>query len=228
MRFPLLCAAALMCASSAFGQTPTPAPPPISQAQKAFEAGQYGDALKAIATARTAGTTSPSQDYLAGQVYLRLNQSDKAKQEFGRLAAEVDPLWKLVGQSAVAFVDNHIDQALATATEASKRVEAASMKTTATAPAPAQPTLAQKFHVLYQLGLVKAQRGDWPGAADAFERAAQLDPTFAYAQYYAGLAYSHIKRPDKVALYFDHFLTLAPNAPEHDATMSIMRTIRGR
>jgi hypothetical protein len=50
----------------------------------------------------------------------------------------------------------------------------------------------------------------------------------AYAHYEAGMAYYKAKRVDRMAVYFENFLRLAPNAPERSAVQSIMRTVRGR
>ncbi len=225
MRIATLCAIVLTWAASAHAQV---GPTPALSAQQLFEAGQYGPALQAIAQARQSAPPTPEQAFLAGQVYLRLNQNDNAKGEFARLVASDNPVWHLVGASAVALLDNHLDLALNEVTQA-----AALLPPDPPAPAhavgtpPAIPRASEKFHVAYQMGLVKARREDWQGAADAFARAARINPTFAYAHYYAGLAYSRLKRPDQVALYFEHFLSVAPKAPERSAVMSIMRTIRG-
>jgi tetratricopeptide (TPR) repeat protein len=227
MRVPLLCAAVLVSASAAFAQeSQTPSP------QKLFEAGQYQQAAQAIEAKRQPAPVSPSESYLAGQVYLRLNQTDKATQEFSRLAASQDPVWKLIGESALALVNSQLDQALDKAAQASARVappaEGARPQAQPNQAGSGSAGMAERFHAAYQTGLVKMKREDWAGAAEAFERAAQIDPAFAYAHYYAGLAYSRIQRPDKVALHFDHFLNVAPSAPERAGVMSIMRTIRGR
>jgi hypothetical protein len=40
--------------------------------------------------------------------------------------------------------------------------------------------------------------------------------------------YYKAKRIDRMAVYFENFLKLAPNAPEKPAVESIMRTVRGR
>jgi len=56
----------------------------------------------------------------------------------------------------------------------------------------------------------------------------QLDPTFAAAYYYAGLASSRVKRIDLMANNFGLFIKLAPNAPERPEVESILRTVRGR
>jgi tetratricopeptide (TPR) repeat protein len=80
----------------------------------------------------------------------------------------------------------------------------------------------------YQLGLVHDARSEHADAANAFARAAELQPQMAYAQYMAGMSFYKAKRVDKMAVYFENFLKLAPMAPERPAVMSIMKTIRGR
>lgn len=180
-------------------------------AQQLFEAGQYQQAIQAVAMQREQGGGGPAEAFLAGQAHLKLNQNDQAKQEFARLAA--DEGWELVGESATALADGNVDLALERANQA--------MTGTGEGDAPAS------FQAAYQLGLVQAQRNDWAAAAEAFERAAAANPAFAYAHYYAGMASSRIQRPDRVAAHFEQFLKLAPNAPERSAVMSLMRTLRG-
>jgi tetratricopeptide (TPR) repeat protein len=80
----------------------------------------------------------------------------------------------------------------------------------------------------YQYGLVLARRQAWRDAAQEFDRVAELSNTNAYAHYYAGLAYSRLNRPDRMANHFELFLKLAPDAPERPEVMQIMRTVRGR
>lgn len=198
-------------------------------AQQLFEAAQYQQALQAIAARRTAGGgMNPAEAYLAGQVYLRMNRNDNAKQEFARLVASEAPVWRLVGESAVSLVDGRLDLALQKVTQATTLLAAGPAMTSPTdGTPPAVANATEKFHTAYQTGLVKARREDWLGAAQAFQRAAQINPGFGYAHYYAGMAYSRVRRPDLVALHFDHFLKIAPKAPERPAVMSILRTIRG-
>lgn len=189
-------------------------PPLLAQraeisAKALFEAGQYEQAIRAVAQQRQHGMNEPADTYLSAQSYQKLGQPDRAKAEFAVLADLEDAGWRLVGGSAKSLIDGDIEQALQAATHAA-------------AEAP------DFFFARYQLGLVKAERQDWNGAADAFERASQTDPTFAYAHYYAGLAYSKVKRADRTAAHFEVFLKLAPKAPERPAVESIMRTLRGR
>jgi hypothetical protein len=42
------------------------------------------------------------------------------------------------------------------------------------------------------------------------------------------MAFYKVKRIDRMAVSFENFLKLAPQAPEGPAVLSIMRTVRGR
>jgi tetratricopeptide (TPR) repeat protein len=177
--------------------------------QQLFESGQNDQALQRIAQEREQGTLQPADAYLAGQVLVKVNRDDEARAEFERLATSGDPILSLVGQSAVAMVNNENERAVELATQA-----------VAAGP--------ESFQAHYQLGHAKSKFEDWAGCAEEFHQAATLNPTFAYAHYYAGLSYSRIKRADRTSEHFERFLKLAPNAPERAAVESLMRTLRGR
>jgi tetratricopeptide (TPR) repeat protein len=169
-------------------------------ARKLFESGKYQ------AVVEQSGA-DPAAQYLKGLAHLKLNQPDAAKEAFGRLDA--DGAWKSVGQSAIALADGNQDAALAAAQAA----------------VAANAGLAE---AQYQLGVVLEAKGDRAGAADAFVRATKANPQMAYAHYFAGMNFYEAKRVDQMAVYFENFLKLAPNAPERPAVESIMRTVRGR
>lgn len=217
---PLAMCVAALIASPASAQE-APAAAPASAAQQAFEAGQYDQSLQQIAEARTRGEAGPTETFLAAQAQLRRNDNEAARAEFAQLAAAGDDTWRLVAESSTALIDSNLDHSLALAEQAVGAIAARN----AAAPAPAAGPA--DFAAHYQLGLVKARRGDWTGAAQAFEQAAALNPTFAYAYYYAGNSWSRVRQVDRVAINFERFLQLAPNAPERPAVMSIMRTVRG-
>jgi tetratricopeptide (TPR) repeat protein len=170
--------------------------------RKLFEAGKYQAVVE-----QSASDNSPAAQYLRGLAHLKLNQPDAAKEAFGRLDA--DGAWKSVGQSAIALADGNQDAALAAAQAA----------------VAANAGLAE---AQYQLGAVLEARSDRPAAADAFVKATQANPQMAYAHYHAGMNFYEAKRVDQMAVYFENFLKLAPNAPERPAVESIMRTVRGR
>jgi tetratricopeptide (TPR) repeat protein len=168
-----------------------------------YEAGKYQAAVD-----KSAGDASPASQYLNGLSHLKLNQPDAAKAAFRKLEGG-DEAWKAVGQSAVALTDNNKDAALAAARSAVSHN-------------------AKLAEAQYQLGLVLDATGDNAGAAEAFAKAADDNPQMAYALYYAGMNFYEIKRVDRMAVYFEGFLKLAPNAPERPAVESIMRTLRGK
>jgi len=167
-----------------------------------FEAGKYQAAIE-----RTEGDASPAALYLKGLSHLKLNQGDAAKDAFNKIGG--DAAWQEVSKSAIALTEGDKDAALAAAQAAVGHD-------------------ARLAEAEYQLGLVLDARGDSPGAAEAFAKAAEANPQMAYAHYYAGMNFYQAKRVDRMAVYFENFLKLAPNAPERPAVESIMRTIRGR
>jgi tetratricopeptide (TPR) repeat protein len=193
---------------------------PVSPAQQAFEAGQYDQALKAIGEMRTKGSAGLPETFLAAHVLLRQDQKDKAKEEFEKLASGENPVMRLVGESSRALVDDDRDKSLELAAKAVDQAKSGGDEND-----PARKM--REFYAQYQLGLIRTKREDWAGAAEAFNRAGELNPGFAYAHYYAGLAYSRVKRPDQVAKHLEMFLKLAPKAPERSAVQSILRSIRG-
>jgi len=181
------------------GQDPT--------AQKLFEAGKYQEAVDKT---KTHNDAPQDQVYLRALAYRKLNQNDEAKDAFGALAAAGDGShWKQIGNSGKALVDGNLDEA-----------RAAAMK--------AVDMDGNSAQARYQLGLVEAARNNQQQAAEAFAKAAELDPQMANAHYEAGMAFYKAKRVDRMAVYFENFLKLAPDAPEKPAVQSIMRTMRGR
>jgi len=199
MRVLIMAAAVLVSATTVAAQ---PAP------QALFEAGQYEQALGALNQRRQVGGLRPDEQFLAAQVQLQMHHPAEAGAEFAALAAGPDEAWRLVGESGQAQA----------AGDAGRAFELASR---AAAAAP------DHFASQYQRGRVAIVREDWAAAAESFDRAAQINPTFAYASYYAGFAYSKLRRADLTAEYFERFLKLAPKAPERLAVESIMRTLRG-
>ena len=171
--------------------------------RKLFESGKYQAVVE-----QTRNEAPADAQYVKGQAHLKLNQTDQAKAAFRRLEGAGDA-WRSVGQSAVALIDGNRDAALESARAAVAR----------------DAGLAAAH---YQLGVVLDARGESPAAADAFARAAAANPQMAYAHYNAGMSFYKAKRVDRMAVYFENFLKLAPNAPERPAVESIMRTLRGR
>jgi tetratricopeptide (TPR) repeat protein len=176
-----------------------------SQVRRLFEAGQYQQAIETA----DAGA-SPEALYTAAQSHQKLGASQEARGTYGRLAERPeDDAWHFIGLSGQQLLDDQTDAALESAQQA---VQIAGH--------------VPEAH--YQVGLVLAKRQDWRGAAEAFDRAVNLNPANAYAHYYGGLMQYRAGRPDRMANHFEQFLKLAPEAPERPEVLQIMKTVRGR
>jgi tetratricopeptide (TPR) repeat protein len=174
-------------------------------AQKAFEAGQYQQVVDSAASG-----PDPSVLFLGALSAQKLNATDRANAFFDQLVQRPpNDAWHFVGQSAKQLLAGDDEGALNSANQA----------------VAADGGLSEAS---YALGLVLFKRQDWAGAAAAFDRASTLQPTFAHAQYYAGLSHYRANRPDLMAARFERFLKLAPDAPERPEVQQIMKTIRGR
>ncbi|MGE0359369.1 MAG: tetratricopeptide repeat protein [Vicinamibacterales bacterium] len=177
-------------------------------AQQLLERGAYAETTQRVQTERDAGNNDPTSAYIAGQAFLRMDQNQQAREEFARLANGDDEAWKAIGQSAIALIDNAQDEAVAEGTRA-------------------RDINGEHGFAHYQLGMALERRGDWNGAAEAFDRATQLMPNFAYAFYHAGVAHQRAKRFNQMAERFTTFLQLAPEAPERRIVQLALNALRG-
>jgi tetratricopeptide (TPR) repeat protein len=177
-------------------------------AQQLLERGAYAEATQRVQTERDAGNNDPVSAYIAGQAFLRMDQRQPAREEFARLANGDDEAWKAIGQSAIALIDNAQDEAVAEGTRA-------------------RDINGEHGFAHYQLGMALERRGDWNGAAEAFDRASQLMPNYAYAFYHAGVAHQRAKRFNQMAERFTTFLQLAPEAPERRIVQLALNALRG-
>ena len=172
-------------------------------AQKLFESGKYQEVVD-----RTSSETAPEARYLKALAHGKLNQNDQAKDAFRQLA-EAGEAWRAVGESGIALVDGNMDEAVNAARRAVEQN-------------------AELPQAQFQLGQALDAKGEYAPAAEAFAKAAERAPQMAYAHYQAGMSFYKAKRIDQMAVYFENFLKLAPNAPESPAVQSIMKTVRGR
>jgi tetratricopeptide (TPR) repeat protein len=176
----------------------------LDEMRKLYDSGQYQQ------VAAAAPSDDPRLIFLAARSQQKLGHADAARQAYEQLAArgEGDP-WRDVGRSALALLASNADEAAEAANQAVSRGDSLS-----------------EAHL--QRGLVLSARQDNAGASEAFEKAAQIDPAWADAHYYAGIAYSKVKRIDLMADHFNTFLKLAPQSPQRGEVQSIMRTLAGR
>lgn len=195
---------ALLVAAAAFTALPATA----QTAQALFEKGAYAEAVQRVATERDAGNADPVAAYLAGQALLKLDRGQDARTEFARLSESGDETWRAIGQSAIALIDNALDEAV---NEGRK----------------ARETGGESGFAFYQAGLVHIRRGEFNEAAQVLDRAAELMPDFAYAHYYAGVAHQREKRFTNMAQHFQNFLRLAPDAPEKRQVQLALSSLKG-
>lgn len=178
-------------------------------AQQLYESGRFQEVVTLL-QATPAAQTPPDKLFLLAQSQLKLDRPADAQATLAPLLSRPaeDP-WRLIAESSAAQMAGDVPGAVDRATRA----------------AALAPTNAFAH---YQLGLALAAKQDPAGAAAAFERASGIDPMFAYAHYYAGLSYYQAKRIDRMTMFFERFVKLAPNAPERPAVESILRSVRGR
>jgi len=173
--------------------------------RKLFEAGRYQQVVDS-----TSPASPPDVLYTTAQSQQKMGATDQAAQTFSRLAERPDgDPWRFIGLSGRQLVEGNADAAVASARQA----------------VAAAPDLAETH---FQLGLALARQQQWPEAAAEFEAVIQLQPANAYAHYYAGMMHYRASRIDRMAVHFEQFLKLAPEAPERPEVMSIMRTLQGR
>ena len=205
----LVAASLMLSTGAAADDSQDSPPPPIKQL---FEAGKYQDIFTRAGTAR--GIAQPRRRVRRGSGPPQ--GPERRRRQTGPCATagawRKDP-WALIARSRASRDRPEYGRSALRRTSR---------------PLPCRRPRLPARTALYQLGLVHSQRQDMAAAADAFEKAAALDPAFAYAHFYAGMAYSAVKRLDRVAVHFEAFLRLAPAAPERGAVESVMRTIRGK
>jgi tetratricopeptide (TPR) repeat protein len=175
----------------------------LDELRNLYDSGQYQQVV-------AAASDDPRVTFLVARSHQKMGNGDGARQAYEQLAGrgEGDP-WRDIGRSALALLASNPAEAADAANQAVSRGDSV-----------------PEAHL--QRGLVLSNRQDNGGASEAFEKAAQIDPAWADAHYYAGIAYSKVKRIDLMADHFNTFLKLAPQSPHRGEVQSIMRTLAGR
>lgn len=175
------------------------------QVRKMFEAGRYQQVVEAAPP-----NAPPVVLFTAAQSQLKLGASEQAREIYQILAERpVGDAWHFIGVSGLQLLDDRADAAA----DSAERAVAI------------DDGLAEAH---YQRGLALAKKQDWRDAAAEFDRVSELNPSHAYAHYYGGLMHYRAGRPDRMAIHFEQFLKLAPDAPERPEVLQIMKTVRGR
>lgn len=197
-----------VAAVAAVMATTVPAAAAQDSAQRLLERGAYAEAVQRVEAERQAGNNDPSSTYLAGQALLKLDRDGDARGEFAKLSNGDDEAWKAVGQSAIALLDNNVDEAVSEGRRG-------------------RSVNGDLGFVHYQLGLALLRQNNFGEAVQVLGRAAELMSEFAYAHYNAGVAAQRAKQLDKMADHFRRFLQLAPDAPEKRTVQLALNSLRG-
>ena len=80
----------------------------------------------------------------------------------------------------------------------------------------------------YVLGQVLGTKQDWAQAAEAFARAAAIDPASATAAHNAGMAYKNAGRGADAIRWYEEALRRNPNMKERDQIRATIAQLRGR
>jgi tetratricopeptide (TPR) repeat protein len=171
--------------------------------QQLYETGQYQALVDRAAEGRAA---SPDDTYMAALAFLKMENSGASAAEYRRLQ-EQGGAWGEVGASGVAMLEHNYAEAVAAAQRA------AGMS-------------GDHPYIQYQLGLSAAGANDFGTSSQAFGRATELKPDFAYAHYYAGQAFQKVHDLAKAAEHYNAFMRLAPDSPDRGAVMAILRSMR--
>lgn len=177
-----------------------------------YNAYKYEDAAKELRNALDADPNNPATRYYLGLSLLQLGDYKEAEEQLKKAEeTKSDQLPRedqiKVGLARVAFGQKEYDKAQAYLDEAAS-------------------ANADNPDVHLYRGVLALHREDYSGAARELEKAIEMNPEAAYAHYYAGLAYSKLRRPDKMVNEFQMFLRLAPDAPEANKVRSLLRSVR--
>ena len=80
--------------------------------------------------------------------------------------------------------------------------------------------------VHFDLGVTRFYQQNWQQASDLLSAALEKNPEIALAYYYRGLAYAKLGRKDLLHGDLDHFVKMAPNAPEAANARQILSSFR--
>ncbi len=182
---------------------PLPAVAQENSVQKLLERG----ALQEAVDRASSESDNVESVYLAAQALVKMDNNGGAEERYSKLRESGDDAWKAIGESGAKALAGDLNGAM----DAANRAVAAN---------------GDNPFAHYQLGLVAAKQNNFKRATESFTRATELRADFAYAHLYAGQAAQRLKQTAKMAEHFQHFVRLAPDAPERQAVQAILRSLR--
>jgi tetratricopeptide (TPR) repeat protein len=183
----------------------------LLQAQR----GQTDDALRMLVDAAKAAPSLPQPEFYRGEIlYWKKQQTEAAK----AWQAAADRAARILQADPASTTANYYRGAalvrLQRGEDARKALQAA------------EANGFDKTLTTYQRGLSYFVEGQWQKARESFDAALQLEPRFAYAYFYRGLAWSKLGRSDAMINDLDQFLKLAPSAPDAPTAKALLSAYR--
>ncbi len=173
--------------------------------------GEAAQGLDALAAATKDAPADPAPEYYRGEVLSWQGKSDAAT-----------AAWRAAADRASNQLDAHPKDARAAyykgaALVGLKEPEKARQALDKAANGGFDPIL-----TTYQTGLSYFVQGQWAKARDAFDAVLVLEPRFAYAYFYRGLAASKLGRKDQLNNDLHKFVDLAPDAPDAGTARALL------
>jgi len=195
----------------------------LKDAIAAATAGKHEEAITMFtnfaAKQEEKGDKCPACFVKIGESQVKLNQLDKAEASFLK-AIEMDPK-----------APDPYNQLASIYNGQRKFEEAAKMSTKANELAAAAGAAGGDAQSVYNAGIINWNAGKYPEARDEFARAVKLDPKFANAQYYLGMAIFNLASSNKATMAdakapFQEYLKLAPTGEFAEVAKAILATIK--
>lgn len=176
--------------------------------QRLIDERKYGEAERELRQVVQNEPGNAAAKRFLGIALIHMGKNDEAVSTL-RDAAEAEPDNPA---TLLALAAAHIEAKQLS--EAESRIESASGKG------------ADAGELAYVRGALAVNQKNFKPAVTWLEEAVAGRPTNAMAHYYLGLAYSRVKRPDKMVHHFNEFLRLEPNNPNATKVRSFLRTAR--
>ena len=167
-----------------------------------FKQGKYDEAVTELRAAVAQKEDDAQANRYLGLALLEQNNFSDAERHIRR-ADELQP----GGETKLALARLYVEQKKFDAAEAALKE-------------------AEGDDVQYVRGVLLVNKKQHEQAAQELESYLEKKPDNAYAHYYAGMAYSGLRRPDKMMSHFEQFLRMKPNAPEARKVRAVMQTGR--
>jgi len=177
--------------------------------------GKAGEALEAYQAASDLEPKNPEPHLYLGGVHEAAKRPEQARTHYQaafnratnwtRREPETADAYYALGQATQGL--GHLDEA----TSAYNRA----LELEPEAPLPA----------LY-LGTIYYRQENWPQARKMFDQALLHNKNIAMAYFFRGITYGKLKKKAAMMADLDHFVAMAPNAPEAETARAILSAVR--